>query len=131
MLYLLKLDNAYKIGYSTNIKNRIKQLQSTHVDVELISTKFGNKHDETIIHLLCKDYHIKNELFQIDDNVTKIFNTFICTCQNEEDEKANEITKLGEVISCQKALIHSCETYIKLLKTLINKISSEFEEIII
>ena len=46
MLYLVKLDNAYKIGYSANVEERIKQLSPTHVEVELLSAKAGNKKDE-------------------------------------------------------------------------------------
>lgn len=78
MLYLLKLDNAYKIGYSTDIDTRFKTISSTHVYCELISTKFGSLQDEKELHKLCEEYFIKNELFLLDDNVVRIFNLYIC-----------------------------------------------------
>jgi len=77
MLYLLKLDSCYKIGYTKNIQERIKHLSVTHLEVELISTKHGDKNDEKEIHKLCRKYKIKNELFQINNEVEKIFNTYI------------------------------------------------------
>ena len=40
MIYLVQLDNAYKIGYAKNINNRIKNLSTTHVIVNLIDSKF-------------------------------------------------------------------------------------------
>lgn len=91
MLYLVKLDNAYKIGYSKDVEARIKSLFTTHVDCKLISTKFGNKKDEEILHLLCEEYHIKNELFQIDTKVEEIFNTYISYRLKEDIEKQNKI----------------------------------------
>lgn len=78
MLYLVKLDNTYKIGYSEDIISRIKQISATHIEVELISTKLGNMKDEKKLHELCKEYHIKNELFTVNKEVCKIFNTYIC-----------------------------------------------------
>lgn len=77
MLYLIKLDNAYKIGFTTNLNERIKQLSPTHLDIELISTKFGNKKDEKEIHELCNEFKLKNELFKLDINVVNIFNSYI------------------------------------------------------
>lgn len=56
MLYLVKLDNSYKIGFSKDIHKRIKQIGVTHKEVELISTKCGSKEDEKELHLLCKDF---------------------------------------------------------------------------
>ena len=91
MLYLVKLDNAYKIGYSKDVEARIKTLFTTHVDCKLISTKFGNKRDEETLHLLCEKYHIKNELFQIDVRVEEIFNTYISWGLKEDIEKQNKV----------------------------------------
>ena len=33
MLYLVKLDNVYKIGFSDSIETRIKSFETTHVEL--------------------------------------------------------------------------------------------------
>ena len=45
MIYLVQLDNAYKIGYAKNIDKRIKNLSSTHIIVNLIDSKEGSYKD--------------------------------------------------------------------------------------
>ena len=106
MLYLVKLDNAYKIGFSKDVESRIKDLFITHLDCKLISTKFGNKRDEKAIHLLCKKYNIKNELFEINPKVEEIFNTYICYGLKEDIEKQNKIIKSFKEVKeqCDKVL---------------------------
>ena len=110
MLYLVKLDNSYKIGYSKNIEDRLKDLFVTHIDCKLISTKFGNKKDEKELHRLCEKYHIKNELFQIDSEVEEIFNTYISkNLENELNKKLNDCSK---VINEKVTIIRSlCNIY--------------------
>ena len=77
MLYLVKLDSYYKIGYSDNIEQRLKQFEPTHIEVKLLSTKFGNRSDEKELHKLCKNFKIKNEIFEINEEVINIFNCYI------------------------------------------------------
>lgn len=110
MLYLVKLDSAYKIGYSKNPSQRIKQFESTHIEIKLISTKFGNKDDEKQLHLLCNDYHIKNELFKQDNNVIKIFNTYI------SENLMMEVNSLTKTISLQKEIIKNQDNIITILQ---------------
>lgn len=120
MLYLVKLDNAYKIGYSKDVESRIKDLFVTHIDCELISTKFGNKRDEKSIHLLCEKYNIKNELFDINPKVVDIFNTYICYGLQEDIEKQNYVLKSYRDIKEQ------CEKVI----TIIDDQNSRIEELL-
>ena len=97
MLYLIKLDNAYKIGFSENVEFRTKELFKTHIDCELLSTKFGNKKDEKELHTLCNNYFIKNELFQATPEVEKIFNTYISIHLKEEiNKKMEELIKINK-----------------------------------
>ena len=77
MIYLVQLDNAYKIGYAKNIDNRIKNLSTTHVIVNLIDSKEGSYKDEKELHNLCNEFKIKNELFKISDDVIDIFKIYI------------------------------------------------------
>lgn len=96
MLYLVKLDNTYKIGYSEDIISRIKQISATHIEVELISTKLGNMKDEKKLHELCKEYHIKNELFMVNKEVCKIFNTYICENLRTPKDDIEQLKKENE-----------------------------------
>ena len=93
MLYLVKLDNAYKIGYTKNVESRIKNIFATHVDCKLVSTKFGNKKDEKELHSLCERYKIKNELFEVNEEVVNIFNIYISKHLLEDIKKVNEVNK--------------------------------------
>lgn len=96
MLYLVKLDSVYKIGYSQDVIQRLNQFRPTHIDVELISTKEGTKKDEKELHKLCKNYHIKNELFHQKDEVIKIFNDYIIEQQIMDSQEINETTNFDK-----------------------------------
>lgn len=89
MIYLVQLDNAYKIGYAKNINIRIKNLSTTHVIVNLIDSKEGSYKDEKELHNLCNEFKIKNELFKISDNVIDIFKNYI-----PYNEEITEIKKV-------------------------------------
>lgn len=123
MLYLIKLDSYYKIGYSQDTLSRIKQLSPTHVDVELISTKLGNKDDEKEIHKLCKPYHIKNELFLISKEVESIFNTYISIHFEKEVANCNKLLLKMLNITPDNELEE-----IKHENSLLRKICSNYEE---
>ena len=74
MVYLLKLDNFYKIGYSGNIEKRIKTLGVTHVDIQLLNTiDNGTYKDESFLHGKCGRFRIKNELFEACAEVELLF----------------------------------------------------------
>lgn len=77
MIYLIQLDNIYKIGKTNNIKQRLKAFSNTHVICKLISIREGSTAEEKILHKVCEGYNIKNELFEKNENVIKIFNTFV------------------------------------------------------
>lgn len=77
MIYLIQLDNTYKIGKTNNIKQRLKAFSNTHVICKLISIREGSIAEEKILHKVCEGYNIKNELFEKNENVIKIFNTFV------------------------------------------------------
>jgi len=77
VVYLIQLDNAYKIGYAKDINKRIKNLAATHIVVNLINYKEGEYKDEKALHKLCSNFRIKNELFEIRDEVLDIFKDYI------------------------------------------------------
>jgi hypothetical protein len=90
MIYLVQLDNAYKIGYAKNAEKRIKNLSATHVVVNLIDSKEGKHKDEKELHKLCNTFKIKNELFEIREEVLEIFKNYIPYA--EEIEEAEKTT---------------------------------------
>ena len=77
MLYLVRFDNALKIGYTSNLINRLKSFQTTQLNVELISSREGDLKHEKILHELCSSSKLKNELFKDDPIVIQIFNNHI------------------------------------------------------
>ncbi len=113
MLYLVKLDNTYKIGYSKDPVKRIKQFQATHIDIELISTKCGSIKDEQHLHYLCAEYHIKNELFKQDNEVIKIFNTYISNIESDMFDYKRLSIRQEEIINDLIGLHHSSEKVIE------------------
>ena len=90
MIYLVKLDNTYKIGKSKDPHQRIKTLSATHLVCELIAIREGECREEKMIHEACKKYRIKNELFEPKDAVVDIFNAFIFDSLAEENKKLKE-----------------------------------------
>jgi hypothetical protein len=91
MIYLVQLDNAYKIGYAKDINKRIKNLSATHVVVNLIDSKEGEISDERVIHKLCVSFKIKNELFEINDEVVQIFKNYVVPIKEPKYDNNNNV----------------------------------------
>ena len=91
MIYLVQLDNAYKIGYAKNIDKRIKNLSSTHIIVNLIDSKEGTYKDEKELHRLCDNFRIKNELFKIEEKVLDLFKNYIPYSEEIEKIDSNKV----------------------------------------
>lgn len=126
MLYLIKLDSYYKIGFSNDVKKRLKQLSPTHVEVELISTKFGNEQDEKTIHLLCEKFKVKNELFIIDKEVEQIFNTYTSEHLQKSIKRSEEVWDSWYINS--NNIIDEYREQIKLQKEYINSLLALIED---
>ena len=76
MIYLMQSNDKLKIGYSKNCKKRLKSLSTGNPDIILLSSKPGDRYDESNLHNLCKDYHVINEWFKNVPEVHKIFNEY-------------------------------------------------------
>ena len=61
MLYLIKDHDYLKIGYASNIKDRMKGYRTHTLYTELLDVKPGNTTDEKNLHELCKDYLVESE----------------------------------------------------------------------
>ena len=77
MLYLVRFDNALKIGYTSNLVNRLNNFKTTQLNVELVSSREGSVKHEKILHELCSASKLRNELFKDDPIVIQIFNNHI------------------------------------------------------
>lgn len=55
MLYLIKSNKFLKIGYTSNIDNRIKQYKTHNPDIKILSIIEGTREDEKKLHELCKE----------------------------------------------------------------------------
>jgi hypothetical protein len=71
------IGKAVKIGFSTNLKERLKSFETTATQARLLLAVKGNKELERQIHLLLADLKIARELFRNDG---RIFN-FILVVQ--------------------------------------------------
>lgn len=91
MIYLVQLDNAYKIGYAKNVEKRIKNLSATHVVVNLIDSKEGEISDEKALHKLCGNFKIKNELFEINDSVINTFKEYTASIKEPKQKYKHTI----------------------------------------
>lgn len=100
MIYLVKLDSAYKIGYTSELKKRINSYKTSCINVELISFREGNMNNEKELHSVLNDYNIRNELYEINDDVKNLFETFVFDSQidykKELDKLKKEYDKLKE-----------------------------------
>lgn len=62
-----------KIGYTQDVKARLKQLKTGNPSIELVKTKPGSKLDEKAIQVVCKQWNVDKEWYQ---NVPEVINIF-------------------------------------------------------
>lgn len=103
MIYLVRLDDVYKIGCSEHPQKRMSQFKTTHVEVELISLREGSFIEEHILHNACIEYNIKGELFKIHEDIITIFNNFqfdqiYINLRKENEDLKKEIKSLRDYI---------------------------------
>lgn len=77
MIYLIESGDYYKIGYTTNINQRLKSYITANPNFKLIETKEGSKQDEKELHRLCKEFKFKNEWFHKTEKLLEIWDNFI------------------------------------------------------
>ena len=128
MLYLVRFDNALKIGYTSNLINRLNNFKTTQLNVELISSREGNVKHEKILHELCASSKLRNELFKDDPIVISIFNNHIFN-DNEIEIKNLEIENKKLMIENQtfklknKTLVKENEKLMDDLKSITSKVN--------
>lgn len=102
MLYLVRFDNALKIGYTSNLIDRLKSFQTTQLNVELVSSREGDLKHEKILHELCSSAKLRNELFRDEPIVISIFNNHIFN--DEEIRNKNLEMKNKELMITNSSL---------------------------
>ena len=73
MIYLMTDQRFLKIGYTQDVKARLKQLKTGNPSIELVKTKPGSKLDEKAIQVICKQWNVDREWYQ---NIPEIINIF-------------------------------------------------------
>lgn len=76
MIYLIESGNFYKIGFTENLKSRMKQYTIHNPDYRLIDNFDGDKEDEKELHELCKEFHHSLEWFNKDERILEIFQEY-------------------------------------------------------
>lgn len=77
MLYLIKSNKFLKIGYTSNIDNRIKQYKTHNPDIKILSIIEGTREDEKKLHELCKEWKYDSEWFYYSPKIIELFSNNI------------------------------------------------------
>lgn len=145
MLYLVRIDNSHlKIGYTKNLINRMKGLQTGSLNIELIASRDGERREERELHMLCESYKFRNELFKDDPYVISIFKNHIFNIdmikmkkleklylkQTIENRKLSfENSKTKDLYLDYKSKYESSKSAYKELRENINDIENKIEEL--
>lgn len=76
MIYLIESGNFYKIGFTENLKPRMKQYATHNPDCKLIDSFEGYIEDEKQLHELCKEFNHSSEWFNKDKRILEIFQEY-------------------------------------------------------
>lgn len=69
--YLIQQGECLKIGYTTDVKKRLRQYRTHNVDFKLLYVLKGNEEKE--LHNKFSKFKFKNEWFNFDDEIVKYF----------------------------------------------------------
>lgn len=76
MLYLIEDRDYLKIGYTSNIEERIKTYKITNVYCKLTDIKEGDKYNEYELHKLCDNWKVTGEWFHNCPEVLEIWSKY-------------------------------------------------------
>lgn len=94
MIYLIESDDYYKIGYTSNLEQRIKSYNTCNPNFKIIDTRNGSREDESALHTLCEDFREKFEWFKKDTSILYIWKTYFYYKENNEKKLDNNLTLL-------------------------------------
>lgn len=64
-VYYVRLGQLVKIGFSTNVEQRLKSFRTTHADIALLATEAGTARTERRRHAAFDAYRVRGELFTL------------------------------------------------------------------
>lgn len=64
MIYLISDSKLLKIGYTSNLNNRLSGLKTGNPLVTIVAFKAGSKIDEKNLHEQCKKWHVDKEWYE-------------------------------------------------------------------
>ena len=76
MVYFIESSGYLKVGFTTNIDNRLKQYATHNPSFKLLYLINGSEQTEKTIHKELKDYNFRLEWFHIDDYVWYVVEFF-------------------------------------------------------
>lgn len=93
MIYLITDGKYLKVGYTTNIKSRMKQYATHTNNFRLLSYKEGGTADEEFLHKLLNKYLVRDEWFEYSDDVISTFNKYDPILENTVERSITVYTK--------------------------------------
>lgn len=127
MIYLIESGNFYKIGFTENLKSRMKQYATHNPDCKLIDSFEGYKEDEKQLHKLCKEFNHSSEWFNKDKRILEIFQEY----KNSDTVALNKkIKSLEQRVDELTRSIGMLNDQYENLTTIVNKTSNTEDNII-
>lgn len=74
MLYLIKSSDYIKVGFTKNIRNRMKAYNTCNPDYELLDLVEGTEQDESDFHMDIHRYHYRGEWFYFNQEIIDLWN---------------------------------------------------------
>lgn len=127
MIYLIESGNFYKIGFTENLKSRMKQYATHNPDCKLIDSFEGYIEDEKQLHELCKEFNHSSEWFNKDNRILEIFQEY----KNSDTVVLNKkIKSLEQQVNKLTIKVEMLNNQYKDLSIIVNKTANNESDLI-
>lgn len=96
MIYIIESGEYFKIGFATNVKNRMSTYRTHNPNIQLVHSFEGSMEDEKKLHLALKQYRYKLEWFHKFDNWFSVINNVGLDC-GIDFNKVKEIKRITDL----------------------------------
>ena len=93
MIYLIESGNFYKIGFTENLKSRMKQYATHNPDCKLIDSFEGYIEDEKQLHELCKEFNQDKRILEIFQEYKNSDTVALNKKIKSLEQRVNELTR--------------------------------------
>lgn len=69
VVYFVSIGDHVKIGFSTNLKSRMKTFRTSSADIQILLAVPGDRQLERQMHILLDEQRIERELFRLEGRV--------------------------------------------------------------